>query len=195
MFQFTHPGKGATPSLHTSLGDFFCFNSRTLGRVRHGRLASRHLLECVSIHAPWEGCDGYENSPKDLKWQFQFTHPGKGATSPTSPSYPSRTFQFTHPGKGATVQTEEITTGEDSFNSRTLGRVRQEYPQLQLFAIGVSIHAPWEGCDYSYVTYYVYTTSFNSRTLGRVRRRPPRQLLPAPAFQFTHPGKGATRRP
>ena len=79
------------------------------------------------------------------------------------------------------------------FNSRTLGRVRQELAVLSLQTIkfqfthpgkgatavlyhkpivrySVSIHAPWEGCDYT-----------AALPLGRC-------LM----FQFTHPGKGAT---
>ena len=56
-FQFTHPGKGATPvviALHTS--------------------------SSVSIHAPWEGCDIVNSRRIDRAITFQFTHPGKGAT-------------------------------------------------------------------------------------------------------------------
>ena len=78
---------------------------------------------------------------------FQFTHPGKGATSesdreaylmvvsihapwegcdmkPKKSSSILPRFQFTHPGKGATMP-------------------------LQLLGVllQVSIHAPWEGCD------------------------------------------------
>ena len=80
--------------------------------------------------------------------EFQFTHPGKGATYPSITPLSSvitvsihapwegcdcpvagfihvpLTFQFTHPGKGATIY-------YDFYR-------RQDY---------VSIHAPWEGCD------------------------------------------------
>ena len=57
-------------------------------------------------------------------------------------------FQFTHPGKGATYPAPVGYDIDGSFNSRTLGRVRPgggvqtapTYPP-------VSIHAPWEGCD------------------------------------------------
>ena len=60
-----------------------------------------------------------------------------------------------------------------------------------MFAI-VSIHAPWEGCD-RYVALWVNSyLSFNSRTLGRVRPALAPPAIPAPRFQFTHPGKGAT---
>ena len=79
MFQFTHPGKGATGtdkripvelvvSIHAPwegcdlllLCQLFvraCFNSRTLGRVRLIPTTSVICPRVVSIHAPWEGCD------------------------------------------------------------------------------------------------------------------------------------------
>ena len=81
-------------------------------------------------------------------------------------------FQFTHPGKGATLRSSSSPTGRTSFNSRTLGRVRQIYLPTLDEERGVSIHAPWEGCDR-------YTTIF---IVARIM------------FQFTHPGKGATNR-
>ena len=59
MFQFTHPGRGATSS---SAGD------------------SEEAT--VSIHAPREGCDDRPDRPKDGQVGFQFTHPGRGATVP-----------------------------------------------------------------------------------------------------------------
>ena len=124
MFQFTHPGKGATELL-VCLGD--CSD--------------------VSIHAPWEGCDSPCSVMVCNLTTFQFTHPGKGATSNDNNDnngtecFKSRTlgrvrlrhsprpgssltFQFTHPGKGATPP-------------ECLADVR----------LIVSIHAPWEGCD------------------------------------------------
>ena len=81
------------------------------------------------------------------------------------------------------------------FNSRTLGRVRQNSPYLCSVRGAVSIHAPWEGCDRScepsrrsssrfqfthpgkgatacYPPVFNYVPSFNSRTLGRVRLDP-----------------------
>ena len=102
-FQFTHPGKGATSTTRKT----------------------QELFNCVSIHAPWEGCDSLAG-----EWELQ-TH----------------TFQFTHPGKGATKLNRAVS---DPF--------------------GVSIHAPWEGCDFYLLSY----------------------TLPQTWFQFTHPGKGAT---
>ena len=80
------------------------FNSRTLGRVRHPPGA---IVSSVGV--------------------FQFTHPGKGATT---------------------------------------------YVSILISWDYVSIHAPWEGCDFSLMQFY----------------------LDDEGFQFTHPGKGATPR-
>ena len=101
---------------------------------------------------------------------FQFTHPGKGATDKhLGDTEVTSEFQFTHPGKGATVTPTIIISLRKSFNSRTLGRVRQGGDSLGVLGgrvqftppgmgatdrpVGVrtlpqvSIHAPWEGCD------------------------------------------------
>ena len=80
-----------------------------------------------------------------------------------------------------------------SFNSRTLGGVRQSAGGAVARPLSVSIHAPWEGCD----------DSTESRTLGEME-----VSIHAPwegcdmivrssielvrLFQFTHPGRGAT---
>ena len=169
-FQFTHPGKGATcpvsrrnlpsaVSIHapwegcdstlavtySSLGRF---NSRTLGRVRRFTDEDLRLHPRVSIHAPWEGCDVFCYRSSYGLWRFQFTHPGKGATSMVSPTVARAT----------------------SFNSRTLGRVRLSLVYSPITVMSVSIHAPWEGCDYN----------LSIRRDATLR------------FQFTHPGKGAT---
>ena len=81
VFQFTHPGRGATrrriPPLLRASG----FNSRTPGGVRQPR----------SSH--WR-----------RQRRFQFTHPGRGATLFVRCEDSSgRLFQFTHPGRGATL--------------------------------------------------------------------------------------------
>ena len=55
------------------------FNSRTLGRVR-----------------PRRDVDFW------TEMEFQFTHPGKGATEFECLEDEALKFQFTHPGKGAT---------------------------------------------------------------------------------------------
>ena len=101
---------------------------------------------------------------------FQFTHPGKGATKVVSVAAIDHTFQFTHPGKGAT---EEERPKEDERN--------------------VSIHAPWEGCDALASALRACEPCFNSRTLGRVRQEGGASGYTSFKFQFTHPGKGATK--
>ena len=57
------------------------FNSRTLGRVRLETSTNILRMNGVSIHAPWEGCDDRVKRKKLNDYKFQFTHPGKGATS------------------------------------------------------------------------------------------------------------------
>ena len=151
------------------------------------------MVEDVSIHAPWEGCDSYLCDKYGLHSKFQFTHPGKGATRvqglypagyqfqfthpgkgatylcswyflvPTAfqfthPGKGATTafrlskrvykFQFTHPGKGATCCTRASSSQGSCFNSRTLGRVRLDVIRGVVPELSVSIHAPWEGCDW-----------------------------------------------
>ena len=80
---------------------------------------------------------------------FQFTHPDRDATPTSSPELSTSLFQVTHSGRGATDG---------------------DYDQIH--RLGVSIHAPREGCD----------------------RDPSVILSPLTRFQFTHPGRGATYR-
>ena len=57
-----------------------CFNSRTPGGVRPGAA----------------------NAAVNTYMQFQFTHPGRGATNFNPFRLLAYQFQFTHPGRGAT---------------------------------------------------------------------------------------------
>ena len=79
MFQFTHPGRGATAitpkmtehegvSIHAPREG--CDVATDVGRID----------EVVSIHAPREGCDKTFDPAKAALEEFQFTHPGRGAT-------------------------------------------------------------------------------------------------------------------
>ena len=101
---------------------------------------------------------------------FQFTRPGRGATTWLRTRGCSLVFQFTHPGKGATSFAGESPPYPQSFNSRTLGRVRPDVLKAVVPATKVSIHAPWEGCDMVRSSTTTLSMSFNSRTLGRVRQ-------------------------
>ena len=57
MFQFTHPGRGATRYVRATQAREAGFNSRTPGGVRP-----------------------YGGARKRTEAMFQFTHPGRGAT-------------------------------------------------------------------------------------------------------------------
>ena len=106
-FQFTHPGKGATSQTLALKLWLPCFNSRTLGRVR-----------LVTSAAALPPCG------------FQFTHPGKGATESAD------FFLLT-----AEVSIHAPWEGCDRHRLRGAG-----------LPYRVSIHAPWEGCDLSLAT-------------------------------------------
>ena len=147
-----------------------CFNSRTLGRVRPSP-RSYCKSSSFSFNSRTLGRVRQDISAEPItEEEFQFTHPGKGATAvqalSSAPCYRfnSRTlgrvrrtsapkislwieFQFTHPGKGAT----------------SASHLPQMYDN-------VSIHAPWEGCDIMLMLVSLMSCK----------------------FQFTHPGKGAT---
>ena len=58
----------------------------------------------VSIHAPREGCDVKLSIVWGVVEEFQFTHPGRGATIILQTTCIAHMFQFTHPGRGATYQ-------------------------------------------------------------------------------------------
>ena len=129
-----------------------------------------------------------ENKP-----QFQFTHPGRGATSNRLYTLSlSNEFQFTHPGRGATTFGYDFGGGMPKFQfthpgrGATLGTLH--HPGLMAFQFThpgrgatickglsfrrglVSIHAPREGCDSPVATQFRFSSG----------------------FQFTHPGRGAT---
>ena len=147
-FQFTHPGKGATAGKVEIEPSILGFNSRTLGRVRHPRRLNLADIGFVSIHAPWEGCDATPSEVTACRSTVSIHAPWEGCDS-----------------------------------------VREGYP---CSIEEVSIHAPWEGCDTTEVFIIYLPRSFNSRTLGRVRQRAHCTKRKTQKFQFTHPGKGAT---
>ena len=169
VFQFTHPGRGATIS--------FARLARCLGVSIHApregcdevEIQFRKDVKAVSIHAPREGCDTLEGGQLIVEVTFQFTHPGRGATSAqrasrsTASYFNSRTpggvrpfsevelvnmleFQFTHPGRGATASLS---------NSRSFRTFQFTHP-------------------------------------GRGATHSDMSEMNISGFQFTHPGRGAT---
>ena len=147
MFQFTHPGKGATESaLHQAHEKPFQFTHPGKGATEEEDDRLIHML--VSIHAPWEGCDVFGVRRCLSCHKFQFTHPGKGATTERQAGDTIyKTFQFTHPGKGATLRSFSSFTMELLFQFTHPGKGATGYHNRIKLGVVVSIHAPWEGCD------------------------------------------------
>ena len=123
-FQFTHPGRGATTERLITRHKALSFNSRTPGGVRLNSGDLVALRPIVSIHAPREGCDRGNPGGKLLTIAFQFTHPGRGATTLNDRQLSYVAFQFTHPGRGATRWAWRRLHPWRRFNSRTPGGVR-----------------------------------------------------------------------
>ena len=169
MFQFTHPGRGATMrrldrissgivSIHAPRAG--CDHHRPSGHARQPRFNSRTPCgvrltlpiyfrsdALVSIHAPRAGCDKKSELDEWLTRKFQFTHPVRGAT-----------------------------------------RLLQDWDDSG----AVSIHAPRAGCDSNIKGFLLERDGFNSRTPCGVRLWSRLILLTFFWFQFTHPVRGAT---
>ena len=100
------------------------FNSRTPGGVRLKDATNSRGATRVSIHAPREGCDLVCARLFSISVQFQFTHPGRGATARIERVDTSCPVSIHAPREGC-----------DESNGLSPHDVR------------VSIHAPREGCD------------------------------------------------
>ena len=237
-FQFTHPGRGATSVGSRRITPYSGFNSRTPGGVRRHPRSALWLPPDVSIHAPREGCDvntwaevnavlqvsihaPREGCDQDRmgKYQatrpFQFTHPGRGATSRLQTSSTNPTVSIHAPREGCdssmmfqeqikTVSIHAPREGCDCFKSKMLSLISVSIHapregcdiwegDNRFILLGVSIHAPREGCDRGANQRTLLDDSFNSRTPGGVRRSWYPRVLPSAVFQFTHPGRGATK--
>ena len=123
-FQFTHPGRGAT------LAELF----EAIGRG-------------VSIHAPREGCDMSSLICVLRCVSFNSRTPGGVRLQTQVWIRTLEEFQFTHPGRGATAVVTPRPTPPRGFNSRTPGGVRPLSSRDTALMPCVSIHAPREGCD------------------------------------------------
>ena len=103
MFQFTHPGRGATGLHIDKTKRPSRFNSRTPGGVRHPSVVSFVSLRRFNSRTPGGVRPDTEPRTSTLG-KFQFTHPGRGATVTANTSLTKlQEFQFTHPGRGATT--------------------------------------------------------------------------------------------
>ena len=146
MFQFTHPGRGATRITILSYGSAE-----------------------VSIHAPREGCDDTRTPAQLEAMKFQFTHPGRGATpapavgatmvnvsihAPREGCDSTRSIRAAFaivsihaPREGCDRAVRRLELRQERFNSRTPGGVRHTRKGYHRVPLLVSIHAPREGCD------------------------------------------------
>ena len=83
------------------------------------------MTPIVSIHAPREGCDSFVTIDEKSGKEFQFTHPGRGATPPELDYYDITGVSIHAPREGCDYSLV-----------------------LKAFIpTAVSIHAPREGCD------------------------------------------------
>ena len=125
LFQFTHPGRGAT--LILTLDNHGCLVSIHAPREGCDWVvdADRATLDLVSIHAPREGCDA-------VRWMIV------GAV---------RSVSIHAPREGCDRAVSRDPGTQDGFNSRTPGGVRHRLEAKILKLWVVSIHAPREGCD------------------------------------------------
>ena len=123
VFQFTHPGRGATSRTRVG-GRGQSFNSRTPGGVRRPGTQGENSHHDVSIHAPREGCDFSKET--NLSFALVSIHaPREGCDTQEIKDYQEAIkFQFTHPGRGATPSARLQRIHWRGFNSRTPGGVR-----------------------------------------------------------------------
>ena len=130
IFQSTHPSRGATTD-KSSLCQLLSISIHA--PLTGCDLQFRHIKtdRAISIHAPLTGCDCYPCKQSLLLFQFQSTHPSRGATLIPSHIRPllhisihapltgcddadrqeikhRYIFQSTHPSRGATTNTCDL---------------------------------------------------------------------------------------
>ena len=120
-----HPGKGATLSILPAVyDDVVSIHAPWEGcDLLRPWLSHPHVQ--VSIHAPWEGCDQNHQCYILYTLGFNSRTLGRVRLGVNRWNLNSVEFQFTHPGKGATSSSNATGRRVKGFNSRTLGRVRR----------------------------------------------------------------------
>ena len=193
-FQSTHPVRGATTG-EPSAGEPLTIS---IHAPRAGcdlvRVSAAPARDSISIHAPRAGCDRKIPGHHRLCFQFQSTHPVRGATGPGRASATTSRFQSTHPVRGATLWLVRQQVLQIDFNPRTPCGVRRPgrppyccpstdfnprtpcgVRPINLSGtfdeLVISIHAPRAGCDPPYILEVIGRTEhFNPRTPCGVRR-------------------------
>ena len=124
-FQSTHPARGATTAVGTSLYNLGISIHAPREGCDSSLYAGISITLSISIHAPREGCDRGAGGRADLDGQFQSTHPARGATRPVMVSIQADAISIHAPREGC----------DASMSARCA-------------QMGISIHAPREGCDF-----------------------------------------------
>ena len=149
MFQFTHPGRGAT-ALRSQVENLEEFQFTHPGRgatIITTNLTWEGIK--VSIHAPREGCDATISGIEALELRQVSIHaPREGCDHKLVHKRKRGDVSIHAPREGCDHNCGIASCNLRRFNSRTPGGVRlaieQEYYP---FCHRVSIHAPREGCD------------------------------------------------
>ena len=170
------------------------FNSRTPGGVRRV-VDCRHPSGCrVSIHAPREGCDSSEERRAVRRRSFNSRTPGGVRRRRGAKGRGCHDVSIHAPREGCDRILLYHICERLRFNSRTPGGVRRPMRDRRYIVQDVSIHAPREGCDLQLNLSHIDSLiSFNSRTPGGVRPLIVIIYCKRTEFQFTHPGRGATK--
>ena len=145
------------------------FNSRTLGRVRHGSASAYPKHPHVSIHAPWEGCDAVHAGLSRALKGFNSRTLGRVRRPLASRSLHSWCFNSRTLGRVRHFHPLYSCCFCYRFNSRTLGRVRRVANSGERNHTTFQFTHPGKGAT-------AWRTAFSAFS----------------EFQFTHPGKGAT---
>ena len=171
----------------------------------------------VSIHAPWEGCDDNERAPRNVGREFQFTHPGKGATPYNIILQGCISVSIHAPWEGCDSSSLSSSSTALCFNSRTLGRVRlginKPNTNLRKFQfthpgkgatwyqdattddiVGFQFTHPGKGATILIFNNPFHNKSFNSRTLGRVRPTGGGEVSPSSRVSIHAPWEGCDVR-
>ena len=108
------------------------FNSRTPGGVRLNSFYSCHLCDCFNSRTPG-GVRLLSSEVSQAEKEFQFTHPGRGATCHRIyVGKHHRCFNSRTPGGVRRRHVDVPSSPQQCFNSRTPGGVR---PSLRFFII------------------------------------------------------------
>ena len=108
MFQFTHPGKGATYLERYLIAFPWRFQFTHPGKGATGFCHQLRSHCFVSIHAPWEGCDLRYSSHLRACRGFNSRTLGRVRLNTQARRMAKVKFQFTHPGKGATSKSHHL---------------------------------------------------------------------------------------